>query len=413
MPRTSPAEVRLLGRAFDGFTSAIAAQSDAWPRGTVATEWVELPDLERRVLEGGACSDGSCDLVLVVSDWLPRLVAAGALRPLDDLVAAAPPPGWPDAWSPSMRGLTVVDGVRYGMAYHDGPELLLYRADRYADPAGRAGFQARHGYPLRPPRTWDELADQAAWFTRPDEGQWGTVLAGLPDGHNNVYDFLLQLWSRGGELFDATGAPAFDGPAGLAALRYLDRLWHGADGAGGVVDPAARDWDSVEAGRRFAAGSGAVCVNWAGFAALSADPSSPTYGRVACAPVPCDRPDPGAVSLNVFWALAVTTGARDPEAAWDFARHAATPEMDRQTSLRGGFGTRLSTWRDPEVRGTSPAYAVIEEVHRNVRTLPATPYLPGVVAALNAMVDDMVRRRRPLPGALAAAAARVAALGMV
>jgi multiple sugar transport system substrate-binding protein len=398
--------LRFLGRAFEGFQAAIGQQADAWPDGTLDTRWLDLPELEDRLLRGAACLDGSTDIVLAVTDWLPRLVESGRLLPLDGLLAAAPPDGWPDGWSPSMRGLTVVSGQRWGMAYHDGPEVLLYRTDLFGDPAEQRGFRAAYGYPLAPPRTWAELLDQARWFTRPDRGLWGTVLGGHPDGHNNVYDFLIQLWSRGGELLGPDDEPLFGSRAGLAALDYLGLLWNEA----GVIDPAARSLDSVGAGMAFAAGQAAVTVNWAGYLALSAPPDSPTHGRVGVAPVPAAGPGQPSVSLNVFWALAIPAGCRRPELAWSFLRHAGSAPMDRITSLAGANGTRLSTWRDPQVRASSPAYAVIEEVHRQVRAMPQTTALPAVVEVLNRMVDDVVNRRASRPELLDRAVAEVRAL---
>ena len=51
------------------------------------------------------------------------------------------------------------------------------------------------------------------------------MVAGLNDGHNNVYDFLIHLWSRGGQLLDERLRPAFDSLRGQAALQfYVDLL---------------------------------------------------------------------------------------------------------------------------------------------------------------------------------------------
>ena len=397
---------RLLGRSWDAFESAVSAQSAAWPGGDVHATWLPMTDFEHAVLHTSVCRDGSTDLVLVVTDWLPQLVADGSLIPLDALVAAAPPRDWPEGWSASMRDLTVVQGQRFAMAYHDGPELLLYRADLFDDPDEQKRFAERHGHPLEPPRTWAEFTEQAKWFTRPEQGLWGTSLGGFPDGHNNVYDFLLQLWSRGGDVVDGEDRPLFDSPAGHQALAYLDELWNDL----GVCDPEGKQRDSVQSGQDFAAGRAALAVNWAGMASMSAAPESPTHGLVRCAPIPAVRTGESSPSLNVFWGLAVTAGAHDPESAWDFVRHAAQPEMDRLTSLNGCVGTRLSTWRDAVVRATSPAYEVIEEVHRNVRSMPATVRLPKIVQILNEMVDDAINRRSPVAEALRHAAQRVSDL---
>ncbi|MFJ9034413.1 hypothetical protein ACIRQP_39415 [Streptomyces sp. NPDC102274] len=81
---------------------------------------------------------------------------------------------------------------------------------------------------------------QARWFTRSDQGPYGTVLAGYPDEHHTVHDFLTQMWSRGAELTDTEGRLSLD------SARFLYDQWH----TDRVVDPAAVRWDSVASSGR-------------------------------------------------------------------------------------------------------------------------------------------------------------------
>ena len=97
------------------------------------------------------------------------------------------------------------DDIVLGLPYHDGPECLIYRTDLFEDPDEQARYLAQHGQPLNVPRTWDEFQQVARFFQRPETDLYGTVFAAYPDGHNTVYDFCLQLWTRGGELFDEQG----------------------------------------------------------------------------------------------------------------------------------------------------------------------------------------------------------------
>ncbi|MFG1921624.1 extracellular solute-binding protein [Cryptosporangium sp. NPDC048952] len=375
--------MRLLGRTFDGFEKATARQAAGFP---LTASWVDLPDLEHTVLHTDALLDGTVDLALVVSDWLPALISRGAVRDLAPYLAASPPPDWPDGWSPSMRLLQTRGSRVYGLPYHDGPMMLLYRSDLFTDDEERAGFFERFRYPLAPPTTWDQFLDAARWFTRP--GLYGTVLAGLPDGHNDVYDFLLQLWSRGGDLSSLAG------PAGVSGLAFLRQLH-----AEGLVDPASLEWDSVASGEAFAAGGAALMVNWSGFAAMS------TPDVVACSPVP------DGVSLNIYWVLVMGAGCSDPERAYEYLRHVATPEMDLITSLEGANGVRLSTWRDPRVRALSSAYEVMEDVHRGVLSPPPVTAWPSVSEVLSAAIADVIRGRAEPRDALERAAAHIEQAG--
>ncbi len=59
----------------------------------------------------------------------------------------------------------------------------------------------------------------AAFFNRPDEGLYGTLFALYPDGHNNIFDYALQVWSRGGELTDDSGNIMLDSSEAVKAME--------------------------------------------------------------------------------------------------------------------------------------------------------------------------------------------------
>lgn len=385
---TQTRQLRLLGREFEGFDRSLTAQLGSITDLPAKYELVEISDLERSVLHGDATSSGEVDVLMLVTDWLPALIESGRLLPLDEYFAERPPDGWPDAWSRALRELQQdADGRSYGVAYHDGPMLMIYRTDLYQDPTERTGFAQRFGYDLAPPANWSHFRDQATWFNRPDQGLYGTVLAGFPDEHNNVYDFLTHLWSRGGELVDDRGKSGLDQPAARAAIDFLHDLWHVSK----VVDPAAAGWDSVASGVHFAAGEAAMMMNWCGFAALSAELASPTHGLVGCAPSPSgDGPTGTAVTMNAYWVLAVPSGARDPEASAELIRRLTTHEMDVRTALSGGSATRLDSWRDPRVRALAPYYDVLEEAHQNSRPVPMDPRWPQMAGILDEMMRAVV-----------------------
>lgn len=376
----------LVGREFEGFDRALAQQFRNLQGLRARHELLEIATLERMVLDGTATDRGDIDVLMVITDWLPRLIADRKLVPLDAFLEAEPPEGWPHSWVPSLRSLqTGPDGKTYGVPYHDGPVMLLYRRDLYEDASQQSEFRRRHGYPLAPATTWKEFLDQARWFNRPGSGMYGTVLAGYPDEHNNVYDFLTQLWSRGG---DVTGG---DGYAGLGtaqardAYLFLRDLWH----VDRVVDPAAAAWDSVASGHHFAAGEAALMVNWCGFASLATDPSSPAYGAVGCAPAP-SVPGGRTVTMNSYWVLVVPRGCRRPERAYELLRQLVTPEMDRITAVSGGTATRRDTWRLPEVRQLAPYYEILEQAHKGARAVPRDPRWPAIASVLNDMMWSLV-----------------------
>lgn len=401
--------LKLISREFAGFESSFAVQADRFERLSgwrVEREFEEIHRLYDRMIAGEEAFSGKYDLFLCVTDWLPEAIRRGLLLPLSEYLQSDPPEGWPEAWSPSMRGLqTGEDGQIYGIAYHDGPEMFIYRSDLFADPLEQSAFLERYGYPLGVPETWTQFVDVARFFTRPEEGLYGALTASYPDGHNNVYDFLIQLWSRGGELVTADWRAAFDDRIGHEALQFLVDLIHVHQ----VVPKEALKMDSVRSGDHFAQGGIAMMWNWAGFAAVAELPGvSRIAGKVRTGLIPRGvGPSGRHTSLNIYWVLGIAAGSRNPEAAYRFIKETASASMDKATSLCGGNGTRLSTWRDEEVRKRFPYYEQIEEVHKHVRSPLPIPEYPAINEALSQMTDDALNLRVDVPEAIGRTARQV------
>lgn len=149
--------------------------------------------------------------------------------------------------------------------------------------------------------------------------------------------------------------------------------------------------------------------NWSGFAAVAENPDlSKIVGRTKTTLMPRDGGLRGrSVSLNIYWVLCIAIGSRHKEEAYRFMRHVASKEMDKATSMLGGNGTRLSTWRDAEVRKSFPYYAIIEEIHREVASPPKIAAFPIIAESLNHMVDDVLNQRMEVLPALDRAAKEV------
>jgi multiple sugar transport system substrate-binding protein len=306
-----------------------------------------------------------------------------------------------------MRGLqTGADGSIYGIAYHDGPEVFIYRSDLFEDQAERRAFAEQYGYELDIPSTWSQFLDVARFFTRPEQGLSGALVAAYPDGHNNVYDFLIHLWSRGGELVTKDWEPAFHSAIGEEALQFYVDLLHKHK----VVPMQALEMDSVKSGNHFAQGNIAMMWNWCGFAAVAEMPEvSRIVGKVKTGLIPRgDGPEGRHMSLNIYWVLGIPAGSSNADMAYQFLKETASAEMDKLTSLSGGNGTRLSTWRDPEVRALFSYYTNIEDVHRNVNSPLPIPEYPAINEVLSQMVDDALKLRKTVRQALNDAADEVA-----
>lgn len=403
-------QLKLVSREFVGFHQSFSVQAEAFskkhPDWEVKRDFFPVEVHHEKMVLNKGCLSNQYDLFLCNTDWLPEVMAEGSLRRLNDYIEQDPPEGWPHAWSDSMKGLqTDKDGNIYGIAYHDGPEMFIYRYDLFGDPKEQEAFQAKYGYPLEVPKTWNQFRDVALFFTRPEQGLYGAVAAGFPDGHNNVYDFLIHLWSRGGEVVNEAWEPVFDSEIGIEALQFYVDLYNKDK----VFPPEAKKLDSTLTGEYYASGKAAMMWNWCGFAGMAEVPElSKVVGKTSTGLIPRgDGPNGQHISLNIYWVLGITAGAENPDMAYQFIKHCASAEMDKQTSVCGGNGTRLSTWRDPELAKQFPYYSMIEEVHKNVRSPLAIPEFSEINEVMNQMVDDAIHERVPVEKVLKDASAKI------
>lgn len=378
-------KLKLISREQETFENAFAAQIADYRASNpdVEIECTYLPihdHYEKMVANMGTESD-DFDLFLCCTDWLPILMHNESITSLDEMIEANPPPDWPSGWHKAMLGLQQQGGMTYGMPWHDGPEVFHYRTDLFNDPGEKANFKAQNGRELVPPRTWEEFVEVAKFFTRPDQGLWGCCEAGYTDGHNNVYDFLIHLWSRGGVLLDSNKEPQFDSAEGVEALQFYVDLFHKHK----VASLECLNLGSVECGNYYAQGNAAMMWNWCGFAAVCEMPDySKIVGKNACVGMPAGPA--GAISLNIYWVLTIPSGSRNKEAAYKFLQHISSAKCDKMVSMAGANGVRLSTWNDPEVVAKYPYYSIIADVHANTRTLPAIPEYPEINESISRAV---------------------------
>jgi multiple sugar transport system substrate-binding protein len=390
--------LRIAVRQFGPFERAIARQFDDFVRTTGAdarleTEVMDLNPLHEALFTRRELAGGRWDIAFLATDWLAQAQSEGLVEDLAPWLERAPIADFPEAWSPSLTGLQRFAGGIWGMPYHDGPECLVYRRD-LLEAAG-----------IGVPGTWDEFHAAARALHAPEREQYGTVLALFPDGHNSFYDFCIHVWSRGGEPFDRHARPNFTSSEAIEALNFI-RMLATDDRA---IAAGARDLDSVRSGALFADGKVALMANWFGFAAFAdTDPVSKVKGLIDVAPLPAGSgPGGKSVSLNVFWVLALASGSANKALAWEFLRHAATPQMDKITTMEGAIGVRRSTWADPEVNARVPYYHRLDWLHEHARELPLHPRMADVAHEIDRLLDEALSTSRPSAELLAEAQARV------
>lgn len=360
---------------------------------------MDLEQLYDTLLLKGGLHHGDWDIVHINTDWIAQAYAEGGLCVLNDLLEKKPIADYQNAWSPSLLSFQNFDGEIVGLPFHDGPECLVVRKDLFHSPVEQENFFKQYQRPLEVPRTWSEFLEVASFFTRPGDNLYGTIFAGYPDGHNAVFDFCIQLWSRGGELLDKQGNIDLNQPKAIAALDFYRQLFKQE----GILHPKSVEYESVKAGAAFANGEVAMMVNWFGFASWAQiDTGSAVKGCVDIAPIPADK-GVSSPSLNVYWLYAIATGSMFKEEAYDFLRFAIGEEQDRLLTLTGGVGCRYSTWHDRTINANIPFYNKLGELHETARTLPRVSNWPQIAHVIDETVSQAIRTDEASPVLLARA----------
>ncbi|MEW5854575.1 MAG: extracellular solute-binding protein [Myxococcota bacterium] len=124
-------------------------------------------DQFRRIMQDHHAGAGELDCMTVAPAFLPDLVDAGALEPLDPYQRAHGADSDEADLLPQYANLGDWSGRRYGL-FDDGDALLLfYRRDLFESERNRRAFEQEHGHPLGDPRSydWSAFVDAARFFT--------------------------------------------------------------------------------------------------------------------------------------------------------------------------------------------------------------------------------------------------------
>ena len=353
---------------------------------------MELGPLHNEILDKNGLKKGDWDIAHINTDWIAEAWRSDAVENLQPYLQKNPPEDYPKGWSVSLLNMQKIDDAVVGLPFHDGPECLMYRKDLFENSDEQEKYRKEFDKELKPPRTWQDFMDIAHFFHRPESNLFGAVFAAYPDGHNTVFDFCLQLWTRGGELTDGNDTIVIDTPAAKEGLKFYRAMLRDDS----AVHPGCADFDSVKAGLAFARGEVAMMVNWFGFASLcEVHEQSKTKGKVDITTIP-HAPAGRDVSLNVYWLYAIGSGSLHKQTAYDFIKYAVNPQNDKLLTLEGGIGCRLSTWSDPEVNRIIPYYHRLEELHEKARELPCRSDWDKITKVIDQVVLDVANTNLPI-----------------
>lgn len=305
-----------------------------WEAATgVKVKVIEVPTAEMftKILQEHRAGTGAYDALNVIPAWMPDLVRAGALEPLDAMVDKY---GYRDELqniAPVYRdNQMTVDGTIYGFPDDGDVFVMYYRTDILGDPAIQSAFKAKHGYDLpMPPKTWKEFDDVGSFITEHTGGKpYGAAF--FRDAPYAQFMFQERFRVEGGKFFDAdTMKATVNSAAGVKVFSdwVEENKW---------MPAGVQTWGFVENLAAFLQGDTAMTISWppygrwaAGYGtdqdALSWVPKSTIAGKVGYA-----TPPGGAPQLAAGFALSVSASSKQKEAAYLFIQWLNSEEISME-----------------------------------------------------------------------------------
>ncbi|MDQ1143126.1 extracellular solute-binding protein [Pedobacter agri] len=352
---------------------------------------MDLHELYDATIAQKGLANGNFDIAHISTDWILETYSNQDVEILNPYINRNKPQDFPQGWSKSLLSLQRFGWEVVGLPFHDGPECFIYRKDLFEHETEKANYLEKFGKALEVPKTWEDFHQVAQFFNRPADNLYGSIFACYPDGHNAVFDFCLQLWTRGGSLVDKNGFIQINTQAAIDGLNFYREIVNDKT----AVHPKSAEFESVAAGIAFSQGEAAMMINWFGFAAMcEVDENSKVKGKIDVDLLPAVA-GKNSASLNVYWLYTIAKGSENKAIAYDFLRFALAEEQDKQLTLEGGIGCRISTWKDSEINKAIPYYHKLEKLHDVAKTLPQKQNWAAIAAIIDKMVLQAMNTDTP------------------
>jgi len=332
---------------MQGFTDKFQA---AYPN--IKLNWVVLPEneLRARVTTDVATNAGSFDVVTVGTYEVPIWAQNGWLSSVDDMMQANPNNVQPnynkdDLLASIRSGLSYKDKL-YALPFYGESSMTYYNKDMF----DKAGLKM----PEQP--TWDQIKEFACKLHKPDQGQYGIVLRGLP-GWGEIFAPLTTVVNTfGGRWFDENWQPQLTTkPWQDAVSFYVDLIQQcGAPGATGI--------GFTEALTLMSQGKAAMWVDATVAAGFLMDPKqSKVVDQIGFAMAPQGPAGDAAKGYHWLWAwsLATPKTSKHQAEALQFMTWATSPDYIKMVGETNGWatvppGTRESTYKLAEYQKAAP-----------------------------------------------------------
>ena len=249
----------------------------------------------------GAASGTLSDVLGCDPTWIDNLVKQGAVKPLDEFMAA-------DNYDESqLASVSVLNGKKYLINVENFVYPLFYNVDMFE----AAGIEAV-------PSTHSELLEVAEKLTNPSKNQYGwdiSLSLQNPTGIQN--DIMALVWAS-----DGSGVPNPNN-AGVKAVFDLIKTMNDR----GLLVPGymtAQEQDKVE---HFVNGRSAMMIDSLAHINMIRERNPDLNFDIDLAPVADGYEGPHIMDCAA-WGITISESSEHAEEAWDFVKYLMSPEVN-------------------------------------------------------------------------------------
>jgi multiple sugar transport system substrate-binding protein len=227
-----------------------------------------------------------------------------------------------------------------------------YRKDLFEDADEMAAFEAEYGYALAPPENYDQFWDIANFFTRPDEGLWGSAIYTQMGYDAMTMGVENTLFSFGGAWQDENNnvLGVINSPESIAALQLYRDLYECCQ------PPGMSDAFFAEVNDAFTSGQAAMGMNYFAFFPALANPEVNPYSETTGFFVNPAGPGGDQHAALGGQGMSIINYIDDDrkEASKDFIRWFAQEDVQTEWARLGGYTCNSNVLQTEEFLNAAP-----------------------------------------------------------
>lgn len=301
--------------ADEGFVQTVVNAYNATHKNHVAL--TIIPNDQFVTKFGSAVSGGSApDVVAIDLVYMPSFNASGLMTNVTDQAHKL---SFFNQLSPSHIRLSTYQGKLYALPFSADSSVLLYNKDLFQ----QAGLD-----PNSPPKTWVEIATDAAKIRALGKNTYGYYFSGACGGCN-VFTLMPMIWASGGDILnsDGTKATIASSPQVKDALSFYHQLW-----AAGDIPPGAKTDDGTNFVNAFAAGN----IGIAGGGAFSIGELKANFPKLHFGVTPLPGMNGDSSSFAGGDVIGIPHGSAHEAAAFDFISWCLAPDVQVNQFAKNG-----------------------------------------------------------------------------